>query len=391
MDKKKMLKHFIVTISLFMAASVLSDAFVNIYLWRLKADYFPITMYMLACYATVPVVFYLCGYIGMKIDRTAIYILGIFCYVAFYFMVLIFREHITEHVLLWGFIKGLAMGFYWFGYHILTFDFTTTHDRDSFYANTSIISGAASLAGPMIAGFIITAFPSFSGYYIIFACSAVLFITSAAMSYSMKSTPIKKPYKIEDLVFSNDIKWRNTMIAYFFLSGRDAISLFLISILVFKSTGNEFTLGKYSMMVAFSTISTAYILGKFSRPSTRDGFVLAGAVLSFLMSFLLIYRINIYTLLAYGIIGALADYLVRIPISAHALDVISLDANANERKMEYIVARDVPVAIGRITMLCVFITFLRYMPVAGIKAIILLISLFPFGVYFFMRNKKRIK
>jgi hypothetical protein len=107
------------------------------------------------------------------------------------------------------------------------------------------------------------------------------------------------------------------------------------------------------------------------------------------MSFLLVYKINFYTLLAYGIIGAIADYLVRIPISAHALDVISLDANAGERKMEYIVARDIPVAIGRITMLVVFVTFLRYMPEAGIKTIIVIISTFPFGVYFFMRNKQR--
>jgi YQGE family putative transporter len=325
----------------------------------------------------------------MKIDRTSLYIIGIACYVAFYFMVLLFREHITEHVILWGFVKGLAMGFYWFGYHVLTFDFTSTHDRDAFYARTSIISGASSLAGPFIAGFIITAFPSFTGYYIIFSCSAVFFISAAVLSYSMKSAPIKKAYKIEDLIFSKDVKWRDTMIAYFFLSGRDAISIFLISILVFKSTGSEFTLGKFSMIVALATILTAYLLARFSKPSTRDRFVLTGAVISFLMSFLLVYKINFYTLLAYGIIGAVADYLVRIPISAHALDVISLDANAGERKMEYIVARDIPVAIGRITMLVVFVTFLRYMPADGIKTIIVIISTFPFGVYFFMRNKQR--
>lgn len=389
MDKKKLLGRFILTISLFVAASVLSDTFVNIYLWRLNSGYLPITYYMIACYATVPVVFYMCGYIGMKIDRTSLYIIGIAFYVAFYFMVLLFRGHITEHVILWGFVKGLAMGFYWFGYHVLTFDFTTANDRDAFYARTSIISGASSLAGPFIAGFIITVFPSFTGYYIIFSCSAVFFISAAILSYAMKSAPIKKAYKIEDLVFSKDVKWRDTMIAYFFLSGRDAISIFLISILVFKSTGSEFTLGKFSMTVALATILTAYLLAKFSKPSTRDRFVLTGAVISFLMSFLLVYKINFYTLLAYGIIGAIADYLVRIPISAHALDVISLDANAGERKMEYIVARDIPVAIGRITMLVVFVTFLRYMPEAGIKTIIVIISTFPFGVYFFMRNKQR--
>ncbi len=386
MEKNLNLKRFLLTIALFMAAAVLSDAFVNIYLWRLKSDYIPITIYMLSCYATVPVIFYLCGYIGMRIDRSSIYIIGIFCYVAFYFMVLLFRERIAEQVILWGFVKGLAMGFFWFGYHILTFDYTTGN-RDSFYSKTTMISGVCSLLGPLIAGFIITYFKNFTGYYIIFGCSAVLFSAAVILSFSMKSKPIRKPYKIEDLIFTKNRKWQNTMFAYLFLSGRDTISMFLIGILVFKSTGSEFSLGKYSMLVAVATISTSWLLGKFSRPDTRRHYVLSGAIISFVIAFLLLYKINIVTLLIYGILGAVADYLVRIPISAHALDVISLDANANERKMEYIVARDVPIAAGRIVMLVVFVLFLQYMPVSGIKAIILLISIFPMGVYYFLYRR----
>ncbi len=387
MEKEKNLKRFMLTIALFMAAAVLSDAFVNIYLWRLKSDYIPITLYMLSCYFTVPIVFYLCGYIGMRIDRVTIYIIGIFCYITFYSMVLVFRENITQHVILWGFVKGLAMGFFFFGYHILTFDYTSTANRDSFYANASIISGVSSLLGPVTAGFVINYYKNFSGYYIIFACSLVLFITAVILSFSMKSTPIKRPYKIEDLIFTKNKKWKDTMIAFLFLSGKDTIAMFLIGILVFKSTGSEFSLGKYTMFVAIATITTAWLLGKFSKPHTRQGYVLSGAILAFASAFLLMYKINFITLLIYGIVGAIADYLVRIPISAHALDVISLDAKASERKMEYIVARDVPIAIGRITMLIVFVLFLQYMPLSGIKAIIMLISIFPFGVYWAMYKR----
>jgi YQGE family putative transporter len=388
MDKENNLKRFILTIGLFTAASVLSDTFVNIYIWRLKADYIPITVYMLSCYFAVPVVFYLCGYIGMRIDRVSLYIAGIICFAAFYFMVLIFRENITSHVILWGFVKGLAMGFFWFGYHTLAFDFTSVANRDKFYAVTNLLSGACALLGPVIAGFIITTFKGFNGYYVIFACSAVLFAASVALSFSMKSKPIKKPYKIEDLLFTKNKKWRNTMAAYFFLAGKDAIGMFLIGILVFKSTGSEFTLGQYTMLVAVATIASSYLMGKYSKPDTRKGYVLSGAVIAFLTVFLLIYKINFVTLLIYGIFSAIADTLVRIPISAHALDVIGLDAHANERKMEYLVAREVPIAAGRILMLVIFVIFLQYMPVNGIKAIILLISAFPFGVYYFLYENK---
>jgi YQGE family putative transporter len=384
MEKDKNLKRFLLTIVLFMAASILSDAFANIYLWRIKADYIPITLYLLACYFTIPVIFYLCGYIGMRIDRVTIYIIGIFCYITFYGMVLLFRENIGQQVILWGFVKGLAMGFFFFGYHILTFDFTSTSNRDLFYTNTTVISGACSLLGPMTAGLIITHFRNFSGYYIIFGCSAVLYMAAVALSFSMKSKPIKKPYKVEDLIFTKNKKWQDTMIAYLFLSGKDTIATFLITILVFKSTVNELKVGIYSALASIAAITAALLLGRFSKPQTRKSYVLTGAILAFASAFLLIYAINIYTLIAYGIISAVADYLVRTPISAHALDVISLDVNAHERKMEYIVARDIPTAVARITMLVVFVLFLQYMPVNGIKAIILLISMFPFGVYWAM-------
>jgi YQGE family putative transporter len=324
----------------------------------------------------------------MRIDRVMIYIIGIFCYVTFYFMVLIFRETITAQVILWGFVKGLAMGFFFFGYHILTYDYTSPSNRDRFYAVTSIITGVCSLLGPITAGFVINYFKDFTGYYMIFGCSAVLFAAAVVLSFSMKSTPIKRPYKIEDLIFTKNKKWQDTMIAYVFLAGKDTIATFLVAILVFKSTGSEFSLGKYSSLVAIATISTAWFLGRFSKPSTREGYVLTGAILSFVSAFLLLYKINFVTLLIYGIIGAVADFLVRIPISAHALDIISLDANANERKMEYIVARDVPTAVGRITMLVVFILILQYMPAWGTKTVILLISTFPAGIYWAMYKRK---
>ena len=375
------------TIGLFTAASVLSDSFVNIYLWRLKSDYIPIAVYLLSCYATVPVIFYLCGYIGMRIDRVSLYITGIFFYVAFYSMVLLFKENITSQVILWGFVKGLAMGFFYFGYHVLTFDFTGTHNRDRFYATTTIISSSCAPLG-LLAGFIIIRLKNFHGYYIIFACSAVLFLAAAWLSLSMRSTPIKKAYKIEDLIFTTDRRWLNSMLAFLFLSGKDTVSSFLIGILVYKSTGSEMSIGLYSLLISSAVIATSSVMSRFSRPETREKYVLAGAFIAVTVALLLIWRINFVTLLIFGLIGSIGDAFIRIPINAHTLDIISLDANANERKMEYIVARDVPIAVGRIVMIVVFVMFLQYMPVNAIKAIIMVISAFPFGVYYFLyRNK----
>lgn len=384
MHKEKNLKRFLITVGLFFAGTVLSEVFVNIYLWKLKSDFSLIVTYALATYITVPLVFYLCGYIGMRLDRVKLYIAGIFFYAAFYLMVLIFRENVVNHLVLIGIIKGFAMGFYWFGHHILTLDYTEHGKRDKFYSSTSVISGSASMAGPLISGLIIKLSPGLSGYYIIFAATSFLLLVAAVIVSPLKSTPIKKPYKIEDLIFTKNKKWLKTMIAYFFLSGKDAIMMFLMAILVVRTTGSEFTFGKYATLVSGMAILTAFLMGRFSRPEIRRHLVLAGASLSFLVSLLLAYKISFPTLLVYGLVGAAADYLVRIPFSAYSMDLISLDANVNERKMEYIAARDVPIALGRIFTLLLFLFLLKNMDLAAIKVIIPVISSFLFAVYWAM-------
>ncbi|MCE5300608.1 MAG: MFS transporter [Spirochaetia bacterium] len=387
MDKKSSVNRLQITLTLFTIASVLSDGFVNIYLWRTKGNFMPITTYMLACYLVIPVIFYLSGYICMRIDRVSVYRAGIFSFMAFYLMPLVFRENIADHVILWGIIKGVAMGFYWFGYHILAFDYTDTGTRDRFYSNVSIISGACALVGPVLSGFIIHRFPDYRGYYVVFAISAALYLAAIVMSGSMKSTPIKKPYKIEDLVFTKNKKWGGTMLAYLFLSGKDTIAMFLPGLLVFKATGSELTLGQYGMLIAGVTIAVAWLMGKRIKPENREKFVFTGAVLMPFITLILVLKLDFYGLLAYGILNAIADYFIKIPISAHALDVISLDANANVRKMEYIVARDMPIALARVVMMVVFILFIQYMPAWGIKAVFMLISVFPFGVWWAIYKK----
>lgn len=384
MNRVKNLNRFLLTIGLFFAGTVLSEVFVNIYLWKLKSDFNLIIIYLLACYVTVPIVFYLCGYIGMRLDRVKLYIAGIFFYAAFYLSVLIFRENVVNHLVLIGIIKGCAMGFYWFGYHILTIDYTEHGKRDSFYSTTSVISGSVSMAGPFIAGLIIKSAPGLSGYYTVFAMTSFLLLVAAVLITPLKSEPIKKPYRIMDLIFTKNKKWMKTMIAYFFLSGKDAIMMFLMAILIVQSTGSEFTFGKFATAVSGVAILTSWLMGRFSKPENRKHLVFAGAALSFAASLLLVFKISFPTLLIYGIIGAAADYLVRIPFSAYSMDQISLDANFHERKMEYIAARDVPIALGRIFTLVLFLLLLKNMDLTAIKVIIPLISSFMFAVYWAM-------
>ncbi|MBN2753970.1 MAG: MFS transporter [Candidatus Goldbacteria bacterium] len=388
MEKQIRLNRLIGITVLFTIAVVLSDVFVNIYIWRLKNNYASLSLYMLSTYAVVPFIFYANGFIARKLDRVSIYRIGIIFYAAFYLCVLVLNQKVTDYLILLGVLKGLAMGFYWFGYHVLTFDYTSPQNRDRFYSITSVASGITSLLAPPVAGYMIVKLGGYTGYYFIFITSALLFISAILMSSSLKSEPVDHPYKIKDLIFTRDKKWRGVLIAYFFLAARDAITMFLFAVLLVKVTDSEFTFGRITILFSAVSITTAYLLGKISKPVHREKLILYGAIIQFAASLVLLVKIDFIFLVIQGLLFPIGDNLIRIPISAYSMDVISESDPEGKRKMEYLVARDLPIAAGRISMMLFFMFLLQHLPVYGIKATIFIISLAPFGIWLALKNTK---
>ncbi|HDT15306.1 MAG TPA: MFS transporter [Firmicutes bacterium] len=389
MDTKQKLNRLILITVLFTLGMVFSDVFVNIFIWRLESSFSLIIIYSLSSFIVIPFAFYLLGHLCRKTDRVNIYKIGILLYALFYLAVIIFNENVVNHLIPIGILRGAAMGFYWFGYHILTYDYTVPANRDRFYSYASIASGVSSMFAPPIAGYIIVTFTNFTGYYTIFAITAVLLTGAMILSTSLHSTPINHPHKIKDLIFSGSRRWRGVMQAYFFLTAKDSIQLFLFAVLIVKVSGSEFTFGKIAMIFASLVILTAFLMGKVSRPENRTGFVFAGCVLQLFGACFLLYEINLITLIIHSIFNPVGDQMMRIPMQAYTLDVMGEDKDIESRKMEYLAAREIPIAIGRIITLLIFMAFIQYLPVSGLKAIILLISLLPFGAWAAMRFNSR--
>ncbi|MFP4466003.1 MAG: MFS transporter [Candidatus Goldiibacteriota bacterium] len=389
METKQKLNRLILITVLFTLGMVFSDVFVNIYIWRLKNNFPLIITYMLSTFCVVPVIFYLMGHLARRTDRVNIYKLGLIFHAVFYLSVIILNENVVNFLIPVGILRGLAMGFYWFGYHVLTYDYTNSGNRDRFYSYASIASGASSLFAPPIAGYIIEKLTDFTGYYAIFGITVILLAAAMILSTTLHSGPINHPYRIKDLIFGGSKRWKGVMRAYFFLTAKDSIQMFLFAVLIVKVTDSEFTFGKIAMIFALLVIITAYLMGKVSKPKNRTGFVFFGCVIQFAGACFLIYEINIITLIIHSVLNPIGDQMIRIPLQAYSLDVMGEDKNINSRKMEYIAAREIPITAGRIITLLIFAAFIQYMPLHGIKSIIFLVSLFPFGAWAAMRFKNK--
>ncbi len=381
MTKNNKFNLLVLITALFGIGMVLSDIYVNIFIWRLKNNFSMICVYLMATYAVIPLFFYINGILARKVDRVIIYKSGIAFYAAFYLSVIMLGEKVSHHLIEIGILKGLAMGFYWFGYHILTFDYTNEKNRDKFYGQISAISAASSMIAPPVAGYIIVKMSGFTGYYIVFGLTSILFIAAVILASALKSDPVSYPYKILDLIFPKNKRWRGVMLGFLFISVRDAITMFIFAVLIVKVTGSEFTLGKIAMFFSVVGIISAWLISKKGSPQKRLNYILYGSIIQFLSSLLLVYKIDFTTLLINAFFTPIADNLIRIPLNAHSLDVIAEDANSEKRKMEYIAARDFPIAAGRIAILAIFMWLINKIPGEAVKTIILIVSLVPFGIW----------
>jgi|GEM_PF-1201456 len=386
MNKDKKFSLLILITALFGIGMVLSDIYVNIFIWRLKNNFSMICVYLMATYAVIPLFFYLNGILARHLDRVIIYRAGIAFYAAFYLSVILLGEKVSGHLIEIGILKGLAMGFYWFGYHILTFDYTSESNRDKFYGQISAISAASSMIAPPVAGYIIVKMSAFTGYYVVFSLTSVLFIAAVLLASGLKSEPVKHPYRIMDLIFPSNSRWRGVMLGFLFISMRDAITMFIFAVLIVKVTGSEFTLGKVAMFFSVVGVISAWLISKKGSPKKRLNYILYGSIIQFIVSLLLVYKLDFTMLLINAFFTPIADNLIRIPLNAHSLDVIAEDRDSDMRKMEYIAARDFPIAAGRITMLVVFMWLINSIPAEAVKIIIFTVSLVPFGIWLALKS-----
>ena len=104
--------------------------------------------------------------------------------------------------------------------------------------------------GPIAAGFIISRLEKFTGYSIVFGISLALFALAVFLSFFIKRRPANGSYWFVRILTErkHNQNWRMVTNAHFFQGLREGIFAFMISVLVFLSTGTEMALGTFGLI-----------------------------------------------------------------------------------------------------------------------------------------------
>ncbi|WP_068671876.1 MFS transporter [Oceanobacillus sp. Castelsardo] len=367
----------------------LSNTFVNIYLWRQSGDYITIAVYNLGINLFQALTFILAGRLAKKVDRIIVLRLGVIFLSVFFLNVLIIGEKASYFNFLLGCLLGIGYGFYWLAFNVLTFEITEPDTRDFFNGFLGVLQSLGGMIGPLLAGYIIAKLDGNVGYTTIFTISFILFILAVIASFFLKRRSAKGDFFFRRILHErkNNKNWSRILYAHFFQGIREGVFVFVISIWVFIVTKSEFALGTFNLVLSGLSAVLYFIVTKYIKPSRRKKAILFGAILLYVSIFIILFNVSYFLLILYAIVIGIAYPIINVPYISLTYDVIGKAWKAGERRIEYIVVRELFLNVGRIVSVLIFLLAVSLFDAEKIIPILLVV--FGAGhllIYLFVRN-----
>lgn len=386
LDRDLMLLIFIG--GLYALGIFLSNTFVNVYLWRQTNDYMTIATYNLAVFIFQPLTFIVAGKLAKRIDRVIVLRLGVIFLSSFFLTVLLLGELAAYFNMILGCLLGIGYGFYWLAFNLLTFEITEPDTRDVFNGFMGALESFGGMVAPVAAGAIIAKLETNIGYMTVFSISLSLFLFAVVSSMFLKRRKAKGKYQLKQ-VFAEikwNPKWKNILIANFFLGLREGIFIFVISIWVFVITNSEFALGIFHLILNGVSFVVYIIVTKLLQPSIRGKAIFIGSILISFSIFILAFQLNDITLMLYAFTIGFAYPILNVPYSSMTYDVIGISNQAKEWRIEYVVIFEIFVNIGRALSVIIFICMFLIFGESVIRYLLIIISQSYLCLSYFMRK-----
>lgn len=356
--------------ALYMTADSLCTVFVGVYFWITSHSFGLVCAHYLALYLVTPVVFLLAGWYAKARDRVHVFRLGLFLHAVYYGLILYLQDEAVNHAIALGALLGVTWGFFWAGNNIFHYDVTKGAKREYYFGALNVVWGASRLAAPLLGGILIHAAPEDRfGYHLLFALALLLYLAAAALSFRVPPDRDRQPYRLWRALFPGrqHRDWLLVMLASTTLAGAFSIFYFLLGLLMYMQTAKEVNVGAYTSLQALVSIAAAYFIGRLIVPHTRKRAMAFATALLFAAGLLMLWELNVYTLVAFGFLRAIATPLFQIPHSGIRFEVIDNCIEEPSQRIEYIAAWEVPLAIGRGIMMSAIILLYAWLGEFGLQ------------------------
>jgi len=370
------LKFYLMMNTFFSFGTGLSAVFQSVFLWKLDKTYTLLAHYSLYWSITIIISFGICAWLARKTSPMIAMRLGFGFYLITYLIMLVFHDTLSEQIVLLGAANGMAMSLYYVGVHMAVLDLTTNDKRDQFLYIEGILLTISGIIAPLLAGIIISRFNGMTGYFIVFFLTCLFLVFAFITSLKIKGNPVTSKSYLWEVIRRPSREWKRmypVMFADGIVSG--AYTTFLITMMTFKVAGGEMELGIYNTAVEVVAILAFYMLAKFSKPSYRILLFAIGSISILLSSVLLSVFPVLFSLLIFGLLSPIAMTMISTSMNAMIYSSIESDEQYKEKRLDYIIIREIPLGVGRIIGVFIFLAMQVYYDID--KLLTVSFSFFP--------------
>ncbi|MFT9600555.1 MFS transporter [Mesobacillus sp.] len=355
------LKFYLLMNALFAFGTSLSGVFQSVFLWKLDKTYSLLAYYSMYWSVAIIISFGLCAWLARKTSPMITMRLGFVFYLITYLIMLFFHDTLDEHIMLLGISNGLAMSLYYVGMHMAVLDLTTNDKRDQFLYIQGILFTIGGVIAPLLSGLMISRFAGMIGYYVVFMATCVFLFIAFIVSLRVKGNPVTTKSHFWQVIKNPSPEWKK-MYSIMFADGivSGAFTTFLITMMTFKVAGGELNLGLYNTGAQIMSIVAFYMLAKFSKAKDRITVFAIGSVTMLLSSVLISAYPIFISLVIFGLLSPIAMNMIGTSMNAMIYESIERDPDYKEKRLDYIIIREIPLGVGRIIGVVLFLTLRKY-------------------------------
>jgi YQGE family putative transporter len=352
---------FLFVQALYGLSIALSATFVNVFMWRLTSNMKYIVFQNMISSVTIVIMFILSGWISRKIGITTCIRLGILSNLLFYVVILLLKEKAKDYLIYLGFVSGSAIGFYFYAVNTLNYHYTNSENRANYFGLSGALGAIMGTVAPLISGYIIISKANLQGYYLVFLISFLLFLAAIIFSYFLTQIKEEGEYRLKQVLNKrSDKDWNRLMLSYLLMGFKDGSFDLLLGLLVYMVFQNELNMGKLSTFASILGIASTYLIGRVLNKRNQRKIFLIGAVMTFTSTIIIIIWTSYAGVIANSMLNAIFTCLWSIPMSNIAYGVVGKLSGSTSNIGDYMTALEVPIVIGRVTSLCLFLILNSY-------------------------------
>lgn len=344
----------------FVAGVGLSTTFVNVFLWRHGGGLGVVLHYHVALFAAFIPGGAVAGLLMRRTSRVLALRWGVALHAVFFGLVLFLGWRAPAFAWALGALMGLAMGFYYVAASVLVRDVTAGGSASRQVGAMDQARLAAMTVTPFAAALAIDQLTPARGYPVVFAVSFLLFVGAALWSARLRGADSAAPFALDVTLWRPPPAWRRFLYAQGLRGVRDGVFLFLAGVLVFERTRSEFELGLFALgSGALGWMATRWVAARAHRRDTRMALMGVGAALSVAAAVSLAVLRGRTSVVAFGLFEGLAVPLVAVPFSTESYALVERDPRAGRRTLGYMVAREIPLNLGRLAGVAVLLAVVQ--------------------------------